>query len=410
MEISEVRVRLVHDTNDRLKAVCIITLGSGFVVRDVKIVDGAHGLFVAMPSRKLTASCGQCRAQNHVRAKFCNECGKRLPPARVPTDDNGREKIHRDIAHPITPEFRQIVQDSVLEAYRLELENAPADADRSDDSQTREAAEVAEPSRRNERPSPEPESDFGVMDDPGNEAVSEDQPSEAEEAVAESANDYDSMIADLRGTRPARPVAVGDRSPRPKSNDRGDGDGRSRRGGRRSRGGRGRGGEADRTPSEKTDTPREETVTADASVAATAKTEVEQKAPIERPAAPVQRPEPSKRPAPTKRPATKKPAAKAPVVQPVPTTVLDDDAAFGAGMDEPVVKKPVRKTKSRRTKESGANDSGAAKDLGTNGGSADSAAPRPAPADAVDVLPVEDTATSDGNAYDDSSPFGAGLL
>lgn len=151
-------------------------------------------------------------------------------------------------------------------------------------------------------------------------------------------------------------------------------------------------------------------MTADASVAATAKTEVEQKAPIERPAAPVQRPEPSKRPAPTKRPATKKPAAKAPVVQPVPTTVLDDDAAFGAGMDEPVVKKPVRKTKSRRTKESGANDSGAAKDLGTNGGSADSAAPRPAPADAVDVLPVEDTATSDGNAYDDSSPFGAGLL
>ncbi len=125
MEISEVRVRLVADATERLKAVCSVTLDDEFVVRDVKLVEGAGGLFVAMPSRKLSAPCAKCRTQNHLRAKFCNECGARIPAQRIPSDENGREKAHRDVAHPITPSFRQLIQERVLEAYHAECGAGP---------------------------------------------------------------------------------------------------------------------------------------------------------------------------------------------------------------------------------------------------------------------------------------------
>lgn len=124
MEISDVRVRLVKDSKERLKAVCSVTLDSEFVVRDVKVVEGTNGLFVAMPSRKLSVPCSRCRAQNHLRARYCNECGQKLPPARIPTDADGREKAHRDIAHPITTPFRQTIQGQVLDAYQAECEYA----------------------------------------------------------------------------------------------------------------------------------------------------------------------------------------------------------------------------------------------------------------------------------------------
>jgi len=122
MEISDIRVRLVKDVNQRLKAVCSVTLDREFVVRDVKIVEGTNGLFVAMPSRKLSVPCSKCRTQNHLRARYCNECGDKLPPARIPADAGGREKAHRDIAHPITTTFRESIQQHVLEAYEDKCE------------------------------------------------------------------------------------------------------------------------------------------------------------------------------------------------------------------------------------------------------------------------------------------------
>ncbi|MFQ5462055.1 MAG: SpoVG family protein [Phycisphaerae bacterium] len=123
MEITDVRVRSLSDTADRLKAVCTVTFDGSFVVRDVKVVDGANGLFVAMPSRKVTISCNSCRHKNVVRAKYCNECGSRLPENQVPPGDlDGRGKLHRDIAHPITSEFRAIVQGKIIEAYQAAVE------------------------------------------------------------------------------------------------------------------------------------------------------------------------------------------------------------------------------------------------------------------------------------------------
>jgi len=48
MEISEVRVKLVDNKDDRLKAFCSVTMDNEFVVRDIKIIEGSGGLFVAM--------------------------------------------------------------------------------------------------------------------------------------------------------------------------------------------------------------------------------------------------------------------------------------------------------------------------------------------------------------------------
>ena len=91
MTVSDVRIRrTVQD--GRLRAVVSITLDNCIAVHDIRLVQGDDRLFVAMPSRK---------------------------------DESG---IFRDVVHPITPEARKLLEDSVLAAYdehmtRLEAEN-----------------------------------------------------------------------------------------------------------------------------------------------------------------------------------------------------------------------------------------------------------------------------------------------
>ena len=75
MKITEVRIKLIEDAAERLLAFCSITLDSAFVVRDMKIIVGPNGPFVAMPSRKLTSHCQGCGCKNPIRANFCNQCG-----------------------------------------------------------------------------------------------------------------------------------------------------------------------------------------------------------------------------------------------------------------------------------------------------------------------------------------------
>ena len=122
MQITEVKARLVEDKTERLRAFCTVTLDHEFVVRDIKIIDGAKGLFVAMPSRKLTDHCAKCGGKNHLRAKFCNDCGARLPGQRNPDPEEGSGKLHVDIAHPINSECRGRFQKAILSAYEKELE------------------------------------------------------------------------------------------------------------------------------------------------------------------------------------------------------------------------------------------------------------------------------------------------
>lgn len=124
MHITEVRIKLMDEPGERLRAFCSITFDDCFVVRDLKIIEGASGLFVAMPSRKLTAHCGKCGMKNHLRAHYCNQCGGRLNESRVIKDADGRTKLYADIAHPINSACREMIQNHVVEEYHQEVERA----------------------------------------------------------------------------------------------------------------------------------------------------------------------------------------------------------------------------------------------------------------------------------------------
>ena len=83
MKITEVKVFPVNE--ERLKAYVSITFDDCFVVRDLKVIQGTSGLFVAMPSKKR------------------------------------KDGQFRDIAHPLNQETRNMIEDKVFEAYENEL-------------------------------------------------------------------------------------------------------------------------------------------------------------------------------------------------------------------------------------------------------------------------------------------------
>jgi stage V sporulation protein G len=129
MEVTEVRVFLRNkDSNKKLKAYVTVTFDNCFVVRDVKVIEGSKGLFVAMPSAKMKVTCPACGHRNVVRSKYCNQCSANIENQQVkpaPTPEEARQTEHKDIAHPITPECREYIQKKVLEAYDLEAAKAP---------------------------------------------------------------------------------------------------------------------------------------------------------------------------------------------------------------------------------------------------------------------------------------------
>jgi stage V sporulation protein G len=135
VEITEVRIKLMEEPGERLKAFCSITFDNCFVVRDLKIIDGSNGPFVAMPSRKLTTHCPGCGMKNHLRAQYCNQCGKRMSDTRAPKDPEGRAKLYADIAHPINSDCREMIQEVVVNEYYEEIERAkqPGYVSRYDD-------------------------------------------------------------------------------------------------------------------------------------------------------------------------------------------------------------------------------------------------------------------------------------
>lgn len=127
MQITEVKVKILNEKStksERLRAFCSMTIDNSFVIRDLKVIEGAKGAFVAMPSRKLTDRCSKCGGKNHLRTRFCNDCGARMEENRAKKDSQGRAKLHADIAHPINSECREMVQRIVLEAYKAELEKS----------------------------------------------------------------------------------------------------------------------------------------------------------------------------------------------------------------------------------------------------------------------------------------------
>ena len=107
MDITEVRITLRDE--GRLRAFASITFDNCFVVRGLKIIESTNGTFVAMPSRKR---------------------------------GNGE---YQDIAHPISREAREWLENAVIAAYETELERAPdsRDSDDGGDGNLR-SAEAAE--------------------------------------------------------------------------------------------------------------------------------------------------------------------------------------------------------------------------------------------------------------------------
>jgi len=87
LNITDIRVRRTYQ-DTRLKALVSVTVDHDLAVHDIKVIEGPERLFVAMPSRK---------------------------------DDNG---VFRDICHPITPEARKILEDSILSSYHEYLEKS----------------------------------------------------------------------------------------------------------------------------------------------------------------------------------------------------------------------------------------------------------------------------------------------
>ena len=122
MQLSDVRIHLCGQ-GGRLKAFCCLTFDDSFVIRDVKLIEGDEGLFLAMPARKLCDHCSRCNEKNHLRARYCNHCGLRLNENRH-GNANTRIKLHADVAHPISPKLRAELEGTVLEAYYREVQKA----------------------------------------------------------------------------------------------------------------------------------------------------------------------------------------------------------------------------------------------------------------------------------------------
>ncbi len=128
MEITETRVILKDSPDKKLKAYVTVTFDSAFVVRNIKVIEGTSGLFIAMPSRKVKQSCPKCNFKNEVRSKYCNQCAAQLPVVSRPVVGDavsGAQLEHKDIAHPITQPFREYLQKRILEAYEQEKAKGP---------------------------------------------------------------------------------------------------------------------------------------------------------------------------------------------------------------------------------------------------------------------------------------------
>ncbi len=90
MQITEIRISLRND--NKLKAFASITLDNCFVIRGLKIIEGAKGVFVAMPSRKRP------------------------------------DGTFQDIAHPINNETRDWMESQIVVAYKKEREKMATEA------------------------------------------------------------------------------------------------------------------------------------------------------------------------------------------------------------------------------------------------------------------------------------------
>ena len=121
MEITETKISLVTSGDSKLKAFVTVTFDNVFVVRDLKVIEGKKGLFVAMPSIKVSVPCSRCKKKNPIRSNYCNDCGVKLEAVATPETEEAIREEHRDIAHPINSQTREYLQSKILAIYENEL-------------------------------------------------------------------------------------------------------------------------------------------------------------------------------------------------------------------------------------------------------------------------------------------------
>jgi len=121
MEITNVQLDMIDNPKGKLRAFCSLTLDREFVVKNFKVIKGNHGLFVAMPSRKLTKPCYECDNRVFRDATYCDRCGNKFGK-RGDSGHYDDGESHADIAFPIEDDFRERLEDLIIEAYRHRLE------------------------------------------------------------------------------------------------------------------------------------------------------------------------------------------------------------------------------------------------------------------------------------------------
>ena len=140
MELTDIQIELVSFSSDRLRAFGRIVIDNSFMVRDIRILEGNQGLFVAMPSRKVMRPCPKCKEKNHLSANYCNECGGNLSK---PQRESGspEQRAFADIAHPINAECREKIEKAILLAFDDESRRASNPGPLFDQSQSSELRE-----------------------------------------------------------------------------------------------------------------------------------------------------------------------------------------------------------------------------------------------------------------------------
>ena len=95
MEITEVKVIIKDSPDKKLKAYATVTFDNVFVVRNIKVIEGTGGLFIAMPSRKIKQPCPKCGFKNEIRSKYCNQCAALLPVVLRPQNPESQTATQR---------------------------------------------------------------------------------------------------------------------------------------------------------------------------------------------------------------------------------------------------------------------------------------------------------------------------
>lgn len=86
MEITEIKIFKTNLTKPVLARANVI-LGGKFIIRGITLIEGKHGRFISMPSRRLKNT------------------------------DNSDKVSYRDVCHPLNQEIRDELTSKIFEAY-----------------------------------------------------------------------------------------------------------------------------------------------------------------------------------------------------------------------------------------------------------------------------------------------------